>query len=521
MSQKKQTGDIPNMEWLSTLEEKGSRYYQLSERLRLQLVKIARLTKKKDHVGKWRLSTEQVGLVRDGRSGDGVYAAMTRMLRQEKDKSASDWLWKVVAGMQRRAEISADAQRTNRGPSKVNRTQIGWRSVIGVKWHTWEGVKSKAMEVVLRIQGNQELDQVPRLMRKDRHRYQQLMKKNVTQGGALLIEAVLWVLAVENGVEVEWMLEGLEQSVLMKSCDDLYGRVEDTYMAVQELQRVRLRMMAWLTVGRKKSVQQKYLLVWFAGWPEVMRQTAAELGLEVIAVDIRELGEKHKLNVMQDLTKLAPQLWILDVLGRLGMCSGEIMGHWIALDCTASSRSDPSNRVRKGKQVFYNYRKCKDPYRRPQHSVGTEKGDKCRETDRLAEAALQVAEVSGLGWVFEQPDGQLQWTKQMRKIAKWKVSLDYCRLWNVKERRLGMQWQKMTVCWVKRRDLKLMAIGKEYKCQDLCKCRRQVEGRMEHVGQIEAMTEVMKKTGLSREQLKCRYPQELVRMMLKWLQGGQ
>ena len=389
------------MEWLNTLEEKGSRYCQLSERLRLQLVKIARLAQKKDQVGKWRLSSEQVGLVRDGRSGAGVYAAMTRMLRQEKDKSASDWLWKVVAGMQWRAEISADAQRTNRGPSKVTRTQIGWRSVIGVKWHTWEGVKSKAMEVVLRIQGNQELDQVPRLMRKDRHRYQQLMKKNVTQGGALLIEAVLWVLAVENGVEVEWMLEGLEQSVLMKSCDDLYKGVEDTYMAVQELQSVRLRVTAWLRAGRERSVQQKYLIVWFAGWPEVMRQTAAELGLEVIAVDIRELGEKHKLNVMQDLTKLAPQLWILDVLGRLGMCRGEIMGHWIALDCTASSRSDPSNRVRKGRQVFYNYRKCKDPYRRPQHSVGTEKGDKCRETDRLAEAALQVAEMSELGWVFE------------------------------------------------------------------------------------------------------------------------
>ena len=51
--------------------------------------------------------------------------------------------------------------------------------------------------------------------------------------------------------------------------------------------------------------------------------------------------------------------------------------------------------------------------------------------------------------------------------------------------------------------------------------RARAEGRMEHMGQIEAMPEVMRKTGLSREQLKCRYPQELVRMMLKWLQGDQ
>ena len=28
----------------------------------------------------------------------------------------------------------------------------------------------------------------------------------------------------------------------------------------------------------------------------------------------------------------------------------------MALDCIASSRSDPSNRVREGKEVFYNYR---------------------------------------------------------------------------------------------------------------------------------------------------------------------
>ena len=66
MSQKKQVWDITNMERLSTLEEKGSRFCQLSERLRLQLVKIARLTKKKDHVEKWRLNTKQVSLVRDG-----------------------------------------------------------------------------------------------------------------------------------------------------------------------------------------------------------------------------------------------------------------------------------------------------------------------------------------------------------------------------------------------------------------------------------------------------------------------
>ena len=40
---------------------------------------------------------------------------------------------------------------------------------------------------------------------------------------------------------------------------------------------------------------------------------------------------------------------------------------------------------------------------------------------------------------------------------------------------------------MKRRDKKLMAIawaiGKKHKCQNVCKCRREVDGSMEHVWQ--------------------------------------
>ena len=75
---------------------------------------------------------------------------------------------------------------------------------------------------------------------------------------------------------------------------------------------------------------------------------------------------------------------------------------WVALPCTTctSARDDAINKARKDavtgrmKEVFYNYRMTKDKYnclyKRPQHSVGTQKGDDCRDADRLLLAALHV-----------------------------------------------------------------------------------------------------------------------------------
>ena len=50
-----------------------------------------------------------------------------------------------------------------------------------------------------------------------------------------------------------------------------------------------------------------------------------------------------------------------------------------------------------------------------------------------------------------------------------------------------------------------------------CCCRKMVGGTMEHIGQVEAMMDVMQRNGKSRKELKCRYPEELVRKMLCWL----
>ena len=48
-----------------------------------------------------------------------------------------------------------------------------------------------------------------------------------------------------------------------------------------------------------------------------------------------------------------------------------------------------------------------------------------------------------------------------------------------------------------------------------CKCRKGNSNK--HVGRVEAMTEVMQKTGMRRGQLKCVYPAELLRKVLGFL----
>ena len=53
------------------------------------------------------------------------------------------------------------------------------------------------------------------------------------------------------------------------------------------------------------------------------------------------------------------------------------------------------------------------------------------------------------------------------------------------------------------------------KCGGKCKCRKGNSNT--HVGQVEAMTEVMQKTWTKRELLNCVYPAELLRRVLGFL----
>ena len=81
------------------------------------------------------------------------------------------------------------------------------------------------------------------------------------------------------------------------------------------------------------------------------------------------------------------------------------------------------------RKVYNNYRLAQDPYRRP-HSVGTKKGDDRKEANRLLEAPLCVMGDSGLPGVLDQPGGQMQRTKPLRKKGRWLERVDYFRLWS-------------------------------------------------------------------------------------------
>ena len=327
-------------------------------------------------------------------------------------------------------------------------------------------------------------------------------------------------MSVEYGVQVEGLREQMDNCVLLTSVEELQGLVGGLERAEEQLSETAGVVRGWLA-ARDQQAGNRTALIWFAGWAAKARRVAAELGLELVAVDWRQLEHRHRLDVQMDLLQIALQFWVLEAARRTGKAVADMVVHWAALPCTTAARNDASNKVRKDivtgemMEVFYNYRLTKDKYRRPQHSVGTQKGDDCREADRLLLAALWVMQDSGLSGVLEQPDGQMQRTKPLRQKARWLERVDYCRLWSEWERKQGMKWQKMTCLWVMRADGRRMQLGDSLKCGGKCKCRK--GNSTKHVGQVEAMAEVMQKTGMKREQLKCVHPAGLLRRVLGFL----
>ena len=514
---RKTVWEIEDMVWMEE-QEREEWFSELDLRLRARLSELARRSGVMDQVGRPELTTELVVDVRRGKEGVGVYQAMKRKLQKSADRDASDWLWWTVAALQHEGVVSASAQRQNRGRTTIQPQQLNWRAALAVDWKSWEGMKLKAVEIVARIQGDVEQGVVPLLKIGDRRQYGQLLKRLVPSGAVR--EALLWVMSVEYGVQVEGLREQMDNCVLLTSVEELQGLVGGLERAEEQLSETAGVVRGWLA-ARDQQAGNRTALFWFAGWAAKARRVAAELGLELVAVDWRQLEHRHRLDVQMDLLQIAPQFWVLEAARRTGKAVADMVVHWAALPCTTAARNDASNKVRKDTvtgemvEVFYNYRLTKDKYRRPQHSVGTQKGDDCREADRLLLAALWVMQDSGLSGVLEQPDGQMQRTKPLRRKARWLERVDYCRLWSEWERKQGMKWQKMTCLWVMRADGRKMQLGDSLKCGGKCKCRKGNSNK--HVGQVEAMTEVMQKTGMKREQLKCVYPAELLRRVLGFL----
>ena len=507
--------------WLVQELETNPEYVEVDNRLRKELLQAARRQKKRGPTGEPSLTSEAVAAIRDGSSGGGCFRRMSRMLAGS-DRRPADWLWYTVAEMQKAKRVSAEAQRTMTGATHARteeqRQWIGWRRAVGVKLASWEGIKLKALEVIARIQGDTDGLRVPTLRKENKRKFYSLLHKaapGVTSNRVMA--AVLWVLAATEGVQVEWQREEVRKSTMTTEWTELRQKLRHWPGALQELRQVRMQVGGWAVAmeaaREERNNEVCYVVDWFAGWPEVMRKVTEEAGLKLIAVDNRTgLGEEHPNNVQMDMLKVAPQFWRAEVARLQGVSVSMLGPNWFGVPCKTMARCDATNATRKGKKVCGNYRVRLDGMSVPQHGAGTEKGDLARQANRLVEAVCWVAMDSGQSWAVENPDGQMQHLPRMFGLARWLNRVDYCMLWTEQERSRGFTWKKMTCVWTRGKD------GSPWEGPELCTghCLCMVEGTKGHKGHIEQVTGAMRKSGLGREELKCRYPEELVRRWLEW-----
>ena len=329
-------------------------------------------------------------------------------------------------------------------------------------------MKANAWKVVLRI-GGADRSRVPELLKVQRGEYYLQLKKIVPGRTTWkVMDALLWVLATTKGLQVEGQSSELRECVLLTGWygeGGLRETLDGMEGAMEDLQRVRAAVVGWVVAKEKKATGPVRIVNWCAGWSGVVWKVFGEIGLHMIAVDVREGMNPSEVFVQQDLLMLAPQFWRLEVARRMELALDQLGPNWIAIPCTTTARNDPSNKTRGGHKTFNNYRLTGDPLRKPQHPEGTLKGDLARAADRLTEAAWMMLEEAGQSYAIENPDGQLQYTEAMLCHADDLEKLDYCMLWSEEERERGLKWQKMCCLWARRaQDGARLGVGKKYKC---------------------------------------------------------
>jgi hypothetical protein len=283
------------------------------------------------------------------------------------------------------------------------------------------------------------------------------------------------------------------------------------------------RAEGWRSALETAQSGEKYVTHWFAGWTRRTREVCQREGYQMIAVDLdaTRMG-KHRLNVTMDLLEMSPPLWKLEVARRLRIQVSQMELDLAGPPCTTQSRGDSANKTRKKRLIYANYRITSGVDRgKPQHPQGTAKGELARDSDRLNVSTMTMMTRTGWtrGWMVENPRGKMRDQQYMQQWRHHMTDLDYCRLWTAAERAEGYQWQKPSQVWTGdmegNRWMPAPAL-----CQKECKCAdwvlEQGRWRWVHRASLEELTEMVKKTGQTREQLKCTYPENLVRGWLRW-----
>ena len=153
--------------------------------------------------------------------------------------------------------------------------ELQWRAALAVDWKSWEGMKLKAVEIVARIQGDVDQGVVPLLKMVDRRQYGQLLKRLVPSG--MVREALLWVMSVEYGVQVEGLREQLNSCVLpvLTSVEELRDQIGGLELAEEQLSETARVVRGWL-IARDQQAGNRTALFWFDGWAAKARKVATD-----------------------------------------------------------------------------------------------------------------------------------------------------------------------------------------------------------------------------------------------------
>ena len=305
-------------------------------------------------------------------------------------------------------------------------------------------------------------------------------------------------------MQVEGLREQLDIGVLLTSVDELRGLIGVLERVEEQLSETAGVVRGWLT-ARDQQAGDRTALFWFAGWTAKARRVAAKLGLELVAVDWRQLEHRHRLDVQMDLLQIA-QSAILGTGGSEEDRQGS-SGHGGALGCSAMYHSSKEQCEQQSAEGL-----CDRGDDGSVLQLQTDEGQVQEATAFSRDAKrrrLQGSKQAAAGYIVGNAG---QWAVRSTGAARWADAEEkaiaaegtlagegglYCRLWSEWERKQGMKWQKLTSLWVMRADVRRMQLGDSLKCGGKCNCKYRKGNSTKQVGQVEAMTEVMQKTGMN------------------------
>ena len=115
---------------------------------------------------------------------------------------------------------------------------------------------------------------------------------------------------------------------------------------------------------------------------------------------------------------------------------------WGGVECVTVGVADYSNNRQGGE---WNYRGPRSEGAQPAHPVGSWRGDKARQADRLSEGMLRVFLLGDGDWAMENPVGALVDQPWMQPVRQFAHRVDFCAYWTREEQLVAGPTKKSRV----------------------------------------------------------------------------